>query len=80
MIIHGPMWQPECDLCHDMLDAYDNEEDARDAANSHDCVETLVRVAGYRSGWTTFVERPDDSTIIATYRKGDTPLVKESKT
>ncbi len=69
--IHGPMWQAECSLCHDMMDVRDSEAEAGQDAADHDCAETLIRNVAYRSGWEVTVERADDE-IVATYRrKGD---------
>ena len=40
MVIHGPMWQFECENCHFMGDCWDTESEAAAEMEQHDCYET----------------------------------------
>lgn len=40
-VIHGPMWQFECEICNYMGDCWDTEREAAEEMQDHKCVDTL---------------------------------------
>jgi hypothetical protein len=51
--IVGPMWQAECTICQEMLDAWDSRQEAEEDAREHNCGWSLTAFIGMamRAGW-----------------------------
>jgi hypothetical protein len=41
-VLYGPMWQGECNWCHEMSDPFDCPEDVKHWQNEHRCSVTVL--------------------------------------
>ena len=66
-IVHGPMWQMECEDCNEMGEPWETEEQAYQEAREHSCV-LMFEAPRFGSRWGKTVS-DDGNTVMYTYKE-----------